>query len=610
MIFNYLSDIIIKMKNKKIGINIISSIALFFNYQLFYENGLIGIFTDKFLVLRVILGLLTIFLLNKSTYKNFNNSKYILFLSVIFSLFLFIGDCYRLFGTIIISFYPKMLIISILKYIGYFNIVNIFLLNIEYFFKTKSFKPLTNKFTLLFDQHPFLMPFLIIIFAWSIYYIAFYPIVLPPDPSNQVRQALGERTKYSDYSIQIDPNVNITNHHPVVHTLMLGGFVRLGRAILNDNFGLFLYSLVQGLFMAFTLAYSIKYLHNKNVNNRYLMLVMLIYAFVPMFPFYAINANKDVYYTLFILWLLMLIFDLINNHKKLKLIKSIFWFIILLLICLFRNNGIYLVSFLLPFLVVYNPINAKKIIIIFLSCIIVFFGYKNILLPHLKITDTSPRERMSIFLQQTALYVIRHENDLSNKDKRIIGNIIDYDNIKDNYNPILADPIKNTYNKYATSKDLTDYFKVWFMGLTKHPITYIDATLHNTYGYLDAGDLSWTIYYKYYNIVTTNNLVDYHYNNLNKLRTYLAYFGLSYPCIPVVGLISNIGINSWILIAYLFYLLKKHKQEYIALLVPSLVSLLICFASPANTYFRYAMPYVFATPFIVGTWLIVKKEKN
>ena len=598
------------MKKKRITFNIISSITLFINYQLFYKRGLIGIFGDRFLIIRIAFGLLTFLLLSILSKKSFKNCKYFVFLSLLFSIFLFVGDSYRLFGTIIVPFYPKMIVLSILKYLGLFNSMNILLLNIDNAIKTKKSRIINSKFMDFFDKHPFLTPFLVITIAWCIYYIAFYPIVLSPDPSYQIKQALGERTKYSDYSVQIDPNVNITNHHPVIHTLMLGGFVKLGRLIANDNFGLFLYSLVQGLFMAMTLAYTIKYLHFKKVSNDYLIIMIIIYALVPMFPFYAINANKDVCYTMFIIWLLMLLFDVINTHEKLTLKKSLIWFIILILICLFRNNGIYLVAFLLPLFVFYNFANAKKTIIIFMFCILTFFGYKNVLLPKLKITDTSPREKMSIFFQQTALYVIRHESDLTVKDKKVISNIINYDNIKKKYNPVLADPIKNSFNKYATSEDLKAYYRVWFKGFLKHPVTYVDATLHNTYGYLDVGQTSWYIYYKYDSRVANNNLVDYHYNKLEKLRTILTYYGLVFPCIPIIGLISNIGFNSWILIAYLFWLLKNHKHKYIAFLVPLLVSLLVCFASPVNTYFRYAMPFVFSTPFIVGTWLLIKKEKN
>ena len=598
------------MKKNRIVLNIISSIALLFNYQLFYNNGLIGIFDDKFFGIRVVFSLLTFLLLNIISKKNIKNDNYILILSLLFSLFLLVGDSYRTFSTITILFKTKMIVLSILKYLAYYNIINVILLNINHITKMWKAKQLNNKFTLFFDRHPFLTPFLIISLAWSIYYIAFYPIVLSPDPSYQIKQALGERTKYSDYSVQVDPKVNITNHHPVAHTILLGSFIKLGRLMVNDNFGLFLYSLTQGLIMAITFAYTIKYLHNKKVNNTYLIIMTLAYALVPMFPFYAVNANKDVYYTVFIIWLLMLIFDLVNTQEKLSFKKSFFWFIIIMLICLFRNNGVHLVAFLLPFLVVYNPVNAKKIIVVFLSCMFLFFCYKNLLLPALKITDTSPREKMSILFQQTALSVIRHESDLTNKDKSIIGKIINYDIIKDKYNPVLADPIKNTYNKYATRSDLNAYYKVWFKGLLKHPVTYLDATLHNTYGYVDVGDISWYIYYKYDNRVTQNNLVNYHYNNLDKMRVSLSYYGIAYPFIPGIGLISNIGFNSWILIAYLLWLIKSHKHSYIALLIPLFISLLICFASPVNTYFRYAMPFVFSTPFIIGTWFIVKKEKN
>ena len=75
-----------------------------------------------------------------------------------------------------------------------------------------------------------------------------------------------------------------------------------------------------------------------------------------------------------------------------------------------------------------SKINAKKISIIFLSVIILFLTYQNILLPKVGITKGSIRETMSIFFQQTSRYVINHEDELTLKDKQIINKIIDYDN--------------------------------------------------------------------------------------------------------------------------------------------------------------------------------------
>jgi hypothetical protein len=151
---------------------------------------------------------------------------------------------------------------------------------------------------------------------------------------------------------------------------------------------------------------------------------------------------------------------------------------------------------------------------------------------------------------------------------------------------------------------------VWFKGLIKHPVTYIDATLNNTYGYFDVGSTSWYIYYKYEPIVTRGGLVDYHYNNLSFLRSFLVAYGGAFPVFPGIGLISNIGFNSWLIIAYALWLIKNRKHDYFALLCPLLISMLICVASPANTYFRYAMPFVFTSLFTIGTWILLKKKKN
>ena len=46
------------------------------------------------------------------------------------------------------------------------------------------------------------------------------------------------------YAILLDENVVMTNHHPVTHTVLLGGCLKLGTMIGNDNLGLFFYSII------------------------------------------------------------------------------------------------------------------------------------------------------------------------------------------------------------------------------------------------------------------------------------------------------------------------------------------------------------------------------
>ena len=158
--------------------------------------------------------------------------------------------------------------------------------------------------------------------------------------------------------------------------------------------------------------------------------------------------------------------------------KTISLIIILIFVTLFRNNGIITIMLSLPFALFLSKDKMKYVLVSILAVLLTYFGYNKILLPHFKISNTSIREVLSIPFQQTARYIKKHSDDLSSKDKKYIKKVLDYDSIGNLYNPNLSDPVKNTYNKNATSNDLKNYFKVWYKGLKKHPITYIESTVN------------------------------------------------------------------------------------------------------------------------------------
>ena len=133
----------------------------------------------------------------------------------------------------------------------------------------------------------------------------------------------------------------------------------------------------------------------------------------------------------------------------------------------------------------------------------------------------------------------------------------------------------------------------------KHPLTYVEATINNTYGYFYPFSTKWYIYYKYTPIIKEHG-IDYHYNNLTNLRTNLSNYGNIFPYIPIIGLIVNIGFSNYILIFMLFYLIYKKKYKEMCYLFPSFVLTLVCIASPVNTYFRYALPTIFAMPVMIS----------
>ena len=91
---------------------------------------------------------------------------------------------------------------------------------------------------------PFIFSIVTILRLWLIYIIAFYPGILSPDPSFQLLQYFNIDNKYSEYVNLIDKNVIITNHHPVLHTLLLGFFTNIGIKFFSSfNIGLFIYTI-------------------------------------------------------------------------------------------------------------------------------------------------------------------------------------------------------------------------------------------------------------------------------------------------------------------------------------------------------------------------------
>ncbi len=597
---------------KNIVFGIILAIIIFYNQHILYIPNIelnkyhlqlyVDIISDISLIIYIC------FIMIKT--KNIELTKSKIFFIILLDIFLLISNVFINTGNLSYLYKNMWLILyNLIRFIAIYIVLKRSFIYFENFIKNHEFKLKENKIINLFLKHPFLFSFIAILICWSIYVIAFYPIILSPDPSFQIKQFFNVRTKYADYAILLDNNVFLTNHHPVFHTMILGYSLKLGRFLLNDNFGLFIYSLTQLLFLAFTLSLTIKYLNENNVNKKIVFIVLLLYCFIPMFPLYAMSGVKDTYYTCFIILYVMKLDKIIRSkQEKLSYKEMIQLLLIMFAVCLFRNNGIYVLILSFPLILIYSKKYFQTLLVIFIGVLAFYGTYTKVLLPSLKITDGSIRETLSIPFQQTARYVKYYNKDLSKNDIKVIDKVLGYETLAKRYNPTISDPVKNEFNKYTTKKELLAYLKVWFKCFFKHPLVYIEATLNNIYGYFSPQSTNWYIYYKYDTRITEDKLVNYHFNNLSSLRLILSSFAQGFPYIPFIGLISNIGFNTWLLLGLTTYSIFKKKKEYLIVLSPLLISLLICVASPVNTYFRYAMPFIFIMPFIFT--LIVTRLKN
>jgi len=525
--------------------------------------------------------IIILFFYYKKLFKDIKISKLYEIFTIILSFILVLGYSYEIksTGELFWGSIPNFLL-SLIKIVGYYYFFKTF---IYYFIKLMKKEYISNnKLVKKFSEKPFKYSFIFLSIFYGIFIILYYPGIINYDNANQIKEMMGMHTRYLD-AINPISDSTLTNFNPIIHTIMLGGLFKVGHILGNVNFGMFLYTLIQMIIVISIYSYAISYSVKQKASPIYSFIVLIILGLVPTFGYYSITAVKDTLYTAFLLLFSIKIYDFVKKEKVSK-IDYLNIFLTSMLVCLFRNNGFYIVVVTIPFLL----INKKKLPVIGTLALVIatYMSFNNILLPAFGISGTSVREMLSIPFQQTARLVKLKGNEISKEDRLVINKILDYDNLAIDYNEDLSDPVKNKYNKDAENKDLMEYFGVWFKGLLKEPIIYVDATINNITSYFYPYESSWKVYHKL-NPKLPETGFDYHYNRLNIGRKIMHSYEIFTEYSPV-GLILNMGIITWFSILVFLMLCNKNKN-YI-FLIPNIISILFCVLSPANTYYRYIYP--------------------
>ncbi len=254
--------------------------------------------------------------------------------SVIFSVCMLIGNSFASTGDFTLLYRTPMHFgLQLCRFVGYIFFFKTGLSYVYTYLKKykKSFP--YQRGIKLFDEHPFLFPCICLFLSYLIYMIAFYPAILSPDPSNQIKQFFNIETKYLDSVIVTNPNVYLTNHHPVFHTMLLGGCTKIGLLLGSFNLGLFIYTLLQTLTVIFTLSYTIFFMKKINTPYRIRCFFLLFYMFCPIFPLYAMSTVKDTFFSCCIVLYTIQVFVLLQN-KDYQKHQFLFLFLIILFLIL------------------------------------------------------------------------------------------------------------------------------------------------------------------------------------------------------------------------------------------------------------------------------------
>ncbi len=461
-----------------------------------------------------------------------------------------------------------------------------------------------------------LMYFLIFAIGWAPYLIVNFPGHAMGDTDVQLAM-FANVDNVKAHSVQLlDPNVFFTQHHTVLHTVLLGALTTFGRDVLGSaNVGYFLYTLVQYLTITASFGYAIAWLTRFRAGRKLRTILVLFYFFTPFFVEYAIVTTKDIISgALLLMFLLKTIELLYLKTGKMGRGWTVCYFLICLLNMGFRRNGFLILMFSFLFILIAAKGYRKQILILMLCVLVSHVGFGKVWIA-LKITPPSERVMYSVMYQQTARYVATYPDEVTEEEKEAISGVLNYDKLAAKFNNKTVDRVLWLNNPDATKEDRSRYMKTWLSMFKKHPMCYVQATLQIQNGTYSFGDVTpWN----YHSAYAQSSLEDcesagFELSLLDRFKAPRVFFSQLLQKgkdLPLVNIVMNSAFYNWILVFLLLYAIAKLDLRLWAICMPSAAILGMMILGPTNqrVYFRYEYPMAIMLPIIISVLLLVRAQ--
>lgn len=324
-----------------------------------------------------------------------------------------------------------------------------------------------------------------ILLCWLPVFLAYYPSVFAYDAEGQLYQVISH-----DYS----------THHPLLHTLFLGAFFRLGGWLGSYSAGMAVHSVVQMLLMAAVFSYTLLILYKEGVKRSLRLLLLVFYALFPTNSVLALSTTKDVLFAALVLCYVLELYRLCRRktdtaEKKETRRQKFFCALPLVLIgvtmLLFRNNALYALLASAPFAAaILKKVrrSERKRYLWSTLCTLVLFAAAAIGLKALLGAQSgSPREMLSVPLQQIARTRVYHEEEIEPQMRTELDRYLSSEWVITAYQPHLADPVKN---RTVIHDQPLGLIRCWLQLGVQFPQTYMDAFLDNSVGLWFLEDVS------------------------------------------------------------------------------------------------------------------------
>ena len=490
-----------------------------------------------------------------------------------------------------------------------------------------------------FDRHPFAAPALVLALCWLPVLVGYAPALFMWDTNTQILQWFGLPNHISSSVDLLDSSVLLTQHHPPLHTALVGLCVQAGISLAgSENLGIFIYAVLQWTvdILAISWAFRIAQIVGAPRAPRFVALGFI--ALVPAYSNYSVLVTKDVLFAsallLFAIELVYLAFCAASFDGRIAFSRRHAVLLVAgaLGAALLRSGMVVAVAggAIAATLLLWRmqrrlapedlrPVSARSLLrvpLIALALVIaVNLLLARVVYPALAITPSSRREALSIPMQQVARFMRDRPDAVQPEDLRAIDRVLDAPGLVRLYDPSKSDPVKATYKEQASSDDLSAFWQTWARLFARDPGCFISATAANYYGYFyPAHAMSWSYTSYFSSLVMANTETNLIYSDI---ASYFSFHQLDHPFVraldglcsgyrllfqrlPFLTLTMQAALYDWALVLLTAYAVRRRRSHAAVFLVPAWIVLLIALVGPCNatTYFRYAYPVALLVPFL------------
>ncbi len=431
----------------------------------------------------------------------------------------------------------------------------------------------------------FLCSFVSILLIWSIFFLAYYPGLYTNDSFWQLQQALGDS--------------DLSNHHPVLHTLIMRGILCFGKTVFRGSLtaSTALLSVIQMTFLAACMAYSVRTIYAITYSTAFCSISSLFYAIAPFNIVFSFTHLKDTWFAGFFLLFCSQILIRLFHRDDLKPDRAdlLIFCISCLGVGLFRSNGFYALIVMAPF-IFFCFRSEKKLLAVFIICLLVCSLILGPIYNLLNVAPVDPVEFLSVPLQQVSRVMV-DGGKISENDYELISRLIEPTLITSTYYSRISDNIKNLIRTSGNQNELlehkADYFLLWLRLLRDNPVSYVKAYVELTGGfwYPEMTGIPYVNYmepnpYK----LSVNSLLPgiatdlaYRWTHSNNQQSFLAPF---FSC----------GGYVWLMLALFSYSLTKKDSMFISILPSVLIWGTLLLTTPVYCDLRYIFAVVVVIP--------------